>query len=176
MTIRVPLVGLGMTLSTAVLHRLDTTSTRAVDPPGDPPTGYDEDFDAPVTYQSGTTRTSARRELTAVRVPCQVETPSFRLLEQYGPGVVERTRIVLVTHRQQLESLGLIDGSSREVLIRKGDRVSAIERYGVPGTVQMSLPGDGLFVFEVRPGSLGFGPEGHDLELVFLQDRPAASG
>jgi len=174
MAIRVPLLGLGETKSIAVIHRLDPTATRSFDPPGEPTSGYDPEFDEPVVYDSGTSRLSARHELPLVRVPCQVETPTFEHLQQFGPGIVENTALVIVTHRQDLQLLSLIDPATRACLIKKSDRVSAIERYGFPGVVQQPLAEDGLYVFEIRPGSWGFGPEGHDLEIIFLEDRAKA--
>jgi len=173
-TFRVPTLGLGMMRSVAVLHRLDVAATRAYDPPGVPTTGYDPDFSEPVVYDASNVRTSARRELTAVRVPCQVETPRFEELQQAGAGIIANTSLILVVSRFDLERLSLLDPTTRAPLIRKSDRVSAIERYGVTGQSQQPLADDGLYVLEVRPASWGFGTEGHDLELVFLAERANA--
>lgn len=171
MSIRVPLLGLGMMKSTALLYRLDTVSTAAYDPPGEPSSGYDRDFSEPVVFDAGTVRTSARRELSVVRVPCQVEIPVFERMKQYGPGIQENTKLILVTHREDLETLGLIDATTRTCLIKKSDRVSGLERYGTPGQMQQPFTPPGMYVIEVQPASWGFGTEGHDLELLFLSER-----
>lgn len=167
-------VGLVLQRSIAVIHRLDPNATRSLDPPGDPTSGYDGLLGEPITYDVGAVRTDARQELSAIRVPCQVEVPRFEDMKQFGPGIVAATVLTLVLHRQNLESAGLLDPTTRAPLIRKSDRVSAIERDGFPGQLQQPLTPPGLFVLEVRPASWGFGPEGHDLELVFLEDRARA--
>jgi hypothetical protein len=174
MAIRVPLL---LQKSTAVIYRLDTVSTQAFDPPGEATAGYNSLLSEPIAYDSGagTARLDSRRELPPVRVPCQVEVPSFEALQQYGPGIVENTVLILVTHRQDLQNLGLLDPITNSPKLKKHDRVSAIERFGaVAGISQQKLASPGLFVFEVRPASWGFGPEGHDLELLFLEDRAKA--
>ena len=167
--IRVPLL---LQKSIAVIHRLDVTATRALDPPGESTVGYDEILNEPIKYDSGpgTPILASRQELSPVRVECQVEAPTFEQLQQHGPGIVENTVLVLVLHRKNLKDLSLLDPTTGKPLIKKSDRVSAIEKFGFPGTVLQPLAAPGLFVYEVRPGSWGFG-DGHDLELVFLEDR-----
>lgn len=167
-------VGLQLNQVAIVLHRVDTASTRAFDPPGTKSSGYSSAFREPVVYDDPVvlTRTSARREFAAVRVPCQIETRTFEQLRQELGGEVPTSAVVAVIHRRNLEELDLIDTTSRAAKILVGDRVSAIEQYRQPGTVVRPLAGQGLFVFHVLPGSWGFGPDGHDLELVYLHDRP----
>lgn len=173
--VRIPLV---LNTVAAVLHRLDVAATRAVDPPGADAAGYDDLWDEPRVYDDAVTsaRTSTRRELAAVRVPCQVETFTEQRLRETLGGDAQASNVVLVMHRRDLDRLGLIDATTRDVLIRPRDRISTLERINRPGTVVRTLGPDaaGLHVLEVRGGSWGLGPDGHDLELVFLQDRPQA--
>ena len=173
MAIRVPLL---LERVAAIIHRLDVATTRAVDPPGAGTTGYDEDFREPVVYDAGTVRTDSRTELPAVRVPCQTEVLNEDRLRQAFSGAVPSSNLVIVLHRRDLERQGLLDATTREPIIRVNDRVSTLERIGFPGRVvrQLGPGGAGLFVFEVRGASWGFGPEGHDLELLYLNDRPRA--
>lgn len=176
LNLRIPLVP---NTVAAVVHRLDVVATRAVDPPGAGTSGVDDLLDDVVVYTDAGTglRTSARREVAAVRVPCQLETLSHdRLRETFG-GDAPTSTMVLVFHRRDLASLGLLDATNRACLVRVNDRVSAIERVGSPGTVVMPLGPEnlGLFVYEVRAGSWGLGPDGHDLELVYMNDRPRAA-
>lgn len=171
MDIRVPLIA---QTSVAVIYRLDPTATAAVDPPGPDAAGYDPVFREPIVYDNAGTRTSARRELAPVRVPCQVEAARFEELRQQFSGDAPNSNVVLVLHRQDLETLGLLDPTTRKLLIAVNDRVSGLERSGAPGQVVQPFVGEGLFVFEVRPASFGFGPDGHDLELLYLNDREKA--
>lgn len=171
-------VGLLLEKVVAVVHRLDITSTRAFDPPGTQlSSGYSSAFREPVVFDDATTgtRESARRESSAVRVPCQLETRTFEELRQELGGDVPTTALVMVTHRRDLERLELIDTTSRAPLIRVGDRVSAIEKFGQSGISARPLAAP-LYVFHVLPASFGFGPDGYDMELFFLSDRPQGGG
>ena len=179
MIIRVPLV---LKSSVAVIHRLDIDATRNEDPPGaqagSNPTdqGYNFLLREPVVYNEPSTaeRTSTRKELPAVRVPCQVENLTEERLRELGVGDAPVSSQILVLHRKDLERLGLLD-ADRECVIKKGDRVSRLERSNAPaGQVIKRFQDTGQFVEEVRGASWGFGPDGYDLELVFLQDRRKA--
>lgn len=172
MAIRVPLL---LQRSVAVVYRLDVVATAAVDPPGgDEAVGYDPDFREPVVYSAavGGARTSTRRELAAIRIGCQVEVASFERLREMGLGDAPITNKILVFHRAVLKRLSLLnaDGSCK---IRRNDRIGSIERWGGPvGTTVLPLAAPGLFVYEVRPASWGFGPDGYDLNLCLTSERP----
>ena len=173
MVIRVPLV-LGTVA--AVIHRLDPAATASFDPPGAQTSGYDPDFHTPVIYSSTATgdRTDSRKELTVVRVPCQVETFSFEQLRKLFPGNTPSSNMALVFSRIDLESLGLLDSATRKVKINVNDRVEKLERRSSPGSTVHPIKAPGLFIFEIRPRSWGFGPDGHDLDVAFLDDRSRA--
>lgn len=161
--------------STAVIHRLDRTATQAVDPPGTPAAGYDPVFRTTVVYDDAGTgaRTDSRRELPVLRAPCQVEMYTEDRLRQAFTGQVPSSNLALVFWRYDLERLGLLDAATREFVVRVDDRVSALENTRT-GAVTRSLGpnGTGLFIFEVRAASHGFGPDGYDLEIIYLNDRP----
>lgn len=173
--IRVPLVNPQIQ---AVFHRLDVAATRAVDPPGARTAGYDEDLNEPIEYTDAGSglRTSARREMAAVRVPCQVENYSDDRLRQAFGGDAAISNMALVLHRRDLARLSLLDANNN-CLLQPSDRVSVLERLRQPGQVVQTLgpSGQGLFVHEVRGASYGMGPTGYDLHVVFLRERAQAA-
>lgn len=169
--LRIPLV---LNRVVAVIHRLDVAATRAFAPPGRP-SGYSSAFRSPVQYDDATSgaRSSSRRESAPVRVPCQMESRSFEQLRKELGGDVPASAVVLVCHRKDLARLALIDVATKRVSIRKGDRVSAVERFGSPvGTAALPLAGEGLYIFHVLPAGFGLGPDGYDLELLYCHERP----
>lgn len=147
-----------------------------LDPPGAPASGYDTVFREPIVYDVGDTRVESRREFEPIRIPCQMEDLSEDRLHQVFQGDAPSSTMILVFHRSDLARLGLIVPATRETLIRTNDRVSVIERLGEPGAIVRSLGpgGAGLFIYELRAASWGFGPDGYDLELAYLNDRPRA--
>lgn len=167
MIIRVPLL---LQQSVLVVHRLDISGTRTLDPPGPATSGYDDLLREPVVYDVGNVRTSARQELPPTRVPCQVEIMRDERLRELRAGDAAISSMTFVLHRADLERLGLLD-ANRNVLLKKGDRVSQLERYGAPiGTVTKTFDPQ-LYVVEVRSGSWGFGPDGYDLEMLIVAER-----
>ena len=172
MPFRVPLL---LEVVEAVVHRLDTTATRAVNPAGPQPQGYDDVFREPVVTDpnSGSSvdaRVESRVELAAVRVPCQVETTLFDELRMGFAGNLPQNRVTLVFHRQDLQMLNLIDLGTGNIQIGVGDRVSRLERKGL-GVPVLSIREPGLYITEIIPASWGFGPDGHDLHLAILESR-----
>jgi hypothetical protein len=177
MIIRVPLL---LQRSVAVIHRLDISSTRAANPPGEANVGYDETLREPIVYDGSTTtpdtRQDTRKELSEIRVPCQVEVLSDEALRELGVGDAPITNMTFVFHRETLENLGLLD-SNRDVTLKKGDRVSHLEKYGAAvGTVIKTFSDPGLYIYEMRAGSWGFGPDGYDLEIALTSKRQEAVG
>jgi hypothetical protein len=81
------------------------------------------------------------------------------------------TNISFVFHREDLENLGLLD-SNRDVMLKKGDRISHLEKYGAPvGTISKNFSDPGLYIYEMRSRSWGFGPDGYDLEIALTTKR-----
>jgi len=166
--IRVPLL---LETVEAVISRIDTVATGAFNPPGPAVSGYDPDFKTPIKYSASGTPTSSLQYKSAIKVPCQVEVLTAERLRQYFSGTAPSSNLIVVISRIDCEAMGLLDATTRKILVGINDRVDRFERAGA--TVH-PLP-EPLYVFEVRPASWGFGPDGHDLELLFLNDRPKAA-
>ncbi|HUW09865.1 MAG TPA: hypothetical protein VM537_09045 [Anaerolineae bacterium] len=162
MAIRVPLIA----PVSAAIYRLDIQGTWATDPPGSPTEGYNYLLREPVVSRTAGVRTVTRAEMAVVLVPCQVEVQSYQQLSSTFGGDSAVTEIALVTHRRDLESLSLLD-ANRHCILKPGDRISHIERTG--RTVQtFNKP---LYIYEIRPKSWGFGPDGYDLEVIYTTYR-----
>jgi hypothetical protein len=171
---RVPLV---LEKSIAVIHRLNPVATDSLQPYAGATSGYDPDFKETLTYdttrQGKTVRENARIELPPVRIPCQVEIVKFEDLRQTFSGDTPDSDISLVLHRMDLSRLKLLEDDNSPS-IKVNDRLEKIESNRRPGQVIRPLEPPGLYVFAVRPGSWGFGPDGHDLHIVYLSDREQA--
>lgn len=153
----------------AIISRLDTDATRALDPAGTPASGYDDIFREPYPLTNGTTDTRIYIS-PAVTVPVQVETKSFEELRITFGGDAPVSTVVLVAHRMDLSALGLITASTGRPLIKKGDRIDKIEAHGSGRTVlDLTSP---LYIWEILPASWGFGPDGYDLEIIYTSARP----
>jgi hypothetical protein len=169
MIIRVPLL---LQRSVAVIHRLDIRATRDEDPPGEEREGYDPILRETIAYERVLgRREDTRQELAPCRIPCQIELATEERLNELGVGSDSVTNMIIVFHRKDLERLSLLD-TNREVVIKKGDRIDSLERYGAPvGTRTKVFRNPGLFVWEMRGASWGFGPDGYDLELAITSHR-----
>ena len=154
----------------AEIARLDTSAT-AADPDGAGPlaSGYDPDFKETIVVEEPTGRRDARREMTPIRIPCQVEVGAFETLQQLAPGSSPSSRVTLVFHFADLERLGLVDAATGDALLRVNDRLVAI--YDMAGNlVQAVRTPPGLYATEVQPQSFGLGGA-RNLLLVTLQSR-----
>lgn len=169
---RVPLLN---ELSAIVLERLDIAATWLQDPPGTPTTGYNPTTRVPYVYDDPGTgeREDTRQYSAPIRVPCQVEVNTWLMLQQEFVGDAPDSQIAFVLHHMNLASLGLLS-STGALSIKKGDKISAIEKNGIPGQVVRPLDSP-LYIFEVRPRGWGFGPLGHDLQVVYTTTRPATA-
>jgi len=154
---------------TAVIHRLDLATTRAVDPPGAPTAGYDDILREPVGYDQAGVRTSPRRELAAVRVPCQVEMRTYEELRMIFTGNDPVGTTVLVLHRKDLSRLSLLSSTTGNCLLKAEDRISRLEQRGRV----ILTPQKPLFIYAVLPASWGMGPDGYDLHIVYTTERTA---
>ncbi len=151
----------------AELYLLDSRATGETAPGvlGPLTGGYDPDFKEPVRVDRDDDGIgeSARREHSALRVPCQVEPAVFDRLRMFATGASPEARIDLVFHYQDLERLGLVDR------IHNGDRLGAI--FTTAGELVLLAPD--LFVTEVRPAGFGLGGR-RNLLLVTFERRAAA--
>lgn len=159
----------------AEMAQLDPAATE-LDPDAAGPltSGYDDDFKEPVVFTAASTRTSARKEKAIVSIPAQVETGGgvdapFEAMRQVLGGDSPDSRVVLVFHFKDLEQLGLVDPTTGEALVRKGDRLHAIRTMaGV--LVQTIRTPPGLYVVQAAPAGFGIGLR-RNLLLVTLEDR-----
>lgn len=167
---RVPLVN---ELAAIVLEQLDIAATRAQDPPGTPSTGYSPTQRTPYVYNDPATgeRKDTRQYGAPIRVPCQVEVQTWEQLKQEFRGDAPDSDIAFVLHHMHLETLGLMS-SNGALTIKKGDKITAIEKNGIPGQIVRPLSKP-LYIFEVRARGWGMGPLTHDLQVVFTTLRPA---
>jgi hypothetical protein len=173
--ITVPLI---LQASAAVIYRLNTTATRAADPPGSAVSGYDDAFREPVAYDttqgaSVANRAVERVEYSPVRVPCQVEVANFDMLKESYQGNLQQGEFALVFAVQDLQFLSLIDPSTNKPIFGVGDRVSAIEKLNLPGILSVPLSQGGMFFREVFPASWGFN-DTYNLWIGIITSRDKA--
>lgn len=172
MAFSVPLL---LEISLAVIHRLDPMSTKNLTPYNGATSGYDKDYREAVTFDleqdEELVRTLARVELPELRVPCQVEPVRFDQLKQIFSGDTPDTEFQLVFHRNDLRRAGLLDLETGLPLVRKNDRVSRIEARARPGRATLTFPDPGVYIYEIRPGSFGFGVDGYDLHIAYLHSH-----
>lgn len=160
----------------AQIFRADPVTTRNVDPDGSGRGGFDDDFKEPVLVDHDGDGVSdfKRSELEPVLIPCQVEPVANEVLRMTGGGDSPASSMALVFHFADLERLGLVDSTTGEALIRKGDRLgSLVDRSGV--VVQTFPDPPGLYVVESRPIGFGLGLFMSRRNLLFVKfgDRSA---
>jgi len=115
-----------------------------------------------------------RRELPAVRLPCQVETQAWDALEMTQAGAAPRTRVTVVLHFEDLERAGLVDGETGEAAIRPGDRVVAFyDRRG--RLIERVRTPPGLYVVEAQSIASGLGGQ-RNLLALHCEDRALRVG
>jgi hypothetical protein len=138
------------------------------------PSALDPDFREPRLVPGGPDAVAAldRRELPAVKVPCQVEPESFEALHMIGAGNEPTSKVQVVLHFRDLEGLGLVDPSTGRALIGPGDRMTGF--YDRAGRLVETAD---LYVTEARPTGFGFGllrPH-RNLLVVVLENRAASA-
>jgi hypothetical protein len=102
-----------------------------------------------------------------------VEVQSWEQLAKDFAADAPDSNIVFVTHHADLSILGLMD-SDGTYHMKKGDKITAIEKDGIPGQVIRPLDGP-LFIHQVQPRGWGLGDLAHDLALVYTTKRPHTS-
>jgi hypothetical protein len=147
--------------------RVDAAAMTAASP------AMDADFREPraVATEPDGIGVLARRELPPVKVPCQVEPEGFEALHMVGAGNQPASRVQVVLHFRDLESLGLVDAASGRALIVPGDRMTGF--YDRDGRLVETVD---LYVTEARPAGFGVGllrPR-RNLLVVVLEARAAA--
>ena len=155
----------------AVVYRLDIQATWGTDPPGDMDTGYDDILREPVVYRSSGERNVVREEMSPVTIPCQVEISTFEELRTVFGGNDAVTDMTFVFHRKDLRNLSLLDATTDKCVLKPGDRIDRIEK---PQGTQVQAFSKPLYIYELRPGSWGFGTSGYDLEIAYTTYRSQA--
>jgi hypothetical protein len=169
MAIRIPLIF----PVKAVVYRLDIQSTWAVDPPGATASeGYNYITGEPNIYRNASgARVVPRVEMAPIDIPCQIEDARFEEIQMVFGGNSPITNLVFVFHRRDLENLGLLDASTRDCLLKTGDRIGSVKNTLGSTVKTFQKP---LYIYEFRfPGSQGFGPDGYDLEIAYTSYRTA---
>jgi hypothetical protein len=134
--------------------------------PGGGLDGYDPDLREPREKQvaGGQAITATTVYGAEVKVPCQLETKQFEELHMLAQGDASENKVTVVLHRRDLTRLGLIEALTGRPTIKKGDKALRFEKRGAI-VLQFAEP---LYVHQIAPGSAGFGPDGYDLEIVWL--------
>jgi hypothetical protein len=140
----------------AELARLNTAATRAA-------SKYDDDFKTLKPGQAPTYHT-------AVRLKAQVEMGAWQSQNQLQAGNAPDSRLTLVFHFSELETLGLIDATNGGAMLRVGDKLLGIyDRSGTRLEHLVSEASGGLFATEVQPGGIGLGGRRNLLVMSFEQ-------
>ena len=159
--------------SRIVIERFDPAATRAVNPAGEPTSGFDDVLQEPVRYTSGGVTQTPRQDMTEVIIPCQCETKSYEELQMVFTGNDPVTRDVFVLHRRDLANLNLIDATTGNCVLKAGDRI--VRQQKATGQVVRTWQKP-LYIYQVLPGSHGMGPDDYDLHMVYTTHRPASPG
>lgn len=160
----------------ADVRRLSTSLT-AADPDGAGAltSGYDPDFKEPLKLPvtGGGPGTTNRVEAASLLIPCQVEVPRFGQRNQGFSGAILKGQLILVFHFNDLEVLGLIDGTTNEATLHVGDRLAAV--FNADGTLSQSFARLPLFASEVQPNSFGLTSLRRNLLMVTFDQRDTGS-
>ena len=148
----------------------------AADPDAGGPltSGYDPDFREPIVRTVSGVRTTGRKELAIVTVPCQVEHEKLEELRLYAQGNSPVMRMTLIFHYRHLEQNSLLDPATGDPLFRLGDRLDAIHLRRTDALVQKLKNPPGMFATMVHPIAYGIG-ERRNLLAIHFEDREQGS-
>jgi hypothetical protein len=158
----------------AQIHRLNTLATDA-DPDGAGPlaSGYDDVFREPVKLPAAGDEGEGethRVEMDPILVPCQVEMGSLEKTQMFFSGNSPDDSLVLVFHMQDLETLGLVDPTSKMPKLKASDRLGAI--YTLEGVLVQTFQRP-LYATGMQPGGFGFG-NARNLLFGYFSSRQVA--
>ena len=159
-----------------VIYRLDIAAGWADDPPGDPTKGYNIGLREPRISRTAGVRSVTREEMAAIKVPCQVEVQTDHQLRMMFGGDAPTSNIAFVCRRRTLERMSLIDATTGNCLLKRGDRVASLEKRGKTVKAFQKTPltapaPDSLYLYEVRARSWGFGADRYALEILYTTTR-----
>jgi len=155
----------------ALLYRVDVDATAAV-----VGGGFDDEFNTLRPVADGSQAgASTRREHTAVRVDCQIDTRTWGDATITRGGFEATADIELALFVPNLRALGLMD-SNGNVLISPGDRIDSIEAKD--GEVQAKfVDPPGLYVTKIERRGYGLAAFGTaKFNLVVLTCGPQRQG
>jgi hypothetical protein len=153
----------------AEFYQLDTAATAASPTGTSLVSGFDPDFRTPLkVVQSSTDQIgiTTRVESGPVLIPVQIEPAMLDKLQMMTSGESPESRVSMIAHYRDLESLGLVDSDGRPT-IRKRDRLARIL------TVRNELVevlNPALYVVECQNRGYGFG-ESRNLLMIMLEQR-----
>lgn len=156
------------------LLRLDPAAMESVVPVTG---GFDDVFGEPLPeLATGAVKMrTIRREMAAIRIPCQVEPDSWEALRMFDAGSSNGRDVVLTTHFDDLKRLGLVDSATGAPLIRMGDRLDGI--YDRAGRLVRKIGNPpGLYVNELHEDSFGMSLRAprRQLLIISFSDRQQA--
>lgn len=150
----------------------------AADPDGAGPltSGYDDVFREPVLLPTvDRVGVVHRVELAPIMIPCQVEDRAWESLRAQRGGDSPRVELTIVFHFRDLERLSLVDVTTGDALIRKGDRLASIRDFRTEALVQAVRTPPGLYVQEAQPRSYGLSGLSRNLLTVVFEDREVST-
>ncbi len=166
----------------AEIFRLSQEGTDADPDAGGPLTsGYDPILREPILLPAdgvgGSDRVGAphRVELAPILLPCQIEDQVWESLMASLGGDDPRVELTLIFHFEDLERLSLVDSTTGDALIRKGDRLGSIRDFNLETVVQAVKTPPGLYAIHVQPRSYGLSAGTRNLLAVVFRGRDVST-
>lgn len=160
----------------ALVARIDTVAS-AADPDGAGPltSGYDPIFREPIQRTLDVDEVRLAKELEPILVPCQVEfDDQFEAQGQQSAGNDTNSKVRCIFHFSDLESMGLVDATTKDAMFNINDRLISIHDYHTEELVQRAGLGTGFFCTEVRPVSFGLSGGSRNLLVCVYQTRDSS--
>ena len=147
----------------AVIGRIDTAATDAIDPPGPPTDGYDPIFSEPRAFGEEDARQVARAEI-ITRIPCQLEPDFLERVQALSNGQNMDGDAKIVLHFRNIEGQGLLDADN-EPVFQKGDRLYEIRHEDTNALINRVPDPPGLYLVS---WFYAYGLSGRDRNLMIL--------
>lgn len=162
------------------IAQLDTLAT-AQDQPDDNADGgvspgYHENFREPRLLPSttpdatGSPRGESARKETTLKCLAQWEVENYDFQQQWASGNSPGNRTGLVFHYRDLEKRGLLDEDGN-AKIHVNDRLCAIYHAKTEDLIQEIRDPPGLYITQLRPGSMGLRGAKRNVLFATLEDR-----
>jgi hypothetical protein len=153
-----------------LIKRIDTAATAAA-------SGYnDRTREAKhVNANDGSPRTTEQRYMTPVLLSAQIETIASDRLNgqrQTPHGNVPDASRTLIFDTGELVTQGLIDVTTRRILLQSGDRLVSVHDYATEALIETIVDPPGLRASLVEYIGFGFGDGLANLVRMTLTDQP----